>query len=460
MANQPFLARILGIPHIPTVRQINVRSAPTVSSQLLFKADVGTSNLGILDVQPDAEGRELHGKVYQWFHIDFGSSRYGWARDDLIEVYGDGTSAGYGVINTPTMAFTLRRRDTIRPGQETFRPSQPGGVQPIGVRTPVTPSQPVQPVQPSRPATPSQPAQLTSVQPISVQPATIQPSAQPATVEVKDELPDRTGPAMAQCMGKTGLTVRSGPGTQHGQLARMQYLEIVPILDSADGQDGKAFKWAKVDYKGTVGWVRCDFIRLSGDFSKTGLAPIDLYPSPAPDSWWVRDFDMNGSLIGAIHHGWDHAGNIGAPINAGPYGGTVVRVATCSKCGANGASILDKGFQLGDPRVLNDPAWNFGYGHFIIVRYENDKLPESTKQYLTTQGASGGHVFVMYAHLSKMHVRVGDVVAPDARIGDLGNSGQSSGPHLHLEVRFSTNPNEEWARMRAGLRSPEILFLR
>lgn len=49
----------------------------------------------------------------------------------------------------------------------------------------------------------------------------------------------------------------------------------------------------------------------------------------------------------------------------------------------------------------------------------------------------------LYAHLHKTNVKVGDVVYKDELIGYSGNSGRSSGPHLHYEVKYamkSLNP--------------------
>jgi murein DD-endopeptidase MepM/ murein hydrolase activator NlpD len=39
-----------------------------------------------------------------------------------------------------------------------------------------------------------------------------------------------------------------------------------------------------------------------------------------------------------------------------------------------------------------------------------------------------------YAHLSATHVRPGDRIARGARLGDVGGTGRSTGPHLHFEA--------------------------
>jgi len=44
--------------------------------------------------------------------------------------------------------------------------------------------------------------------------------------------------------------------------------------------------------------------------------------------------------------------------------------------------------------------------------------------------------YVVYAHLSGMTVHEGDLIVAGTRIGWTGNSGKSSGPHLHLEKRI------------------------
>ena len=46
----------------------------------------------------------------------------------------------------------------------------------------------------------------------------------------------------------------------------------------------------------------------------------------------------------------------------------------------------------------------------------------------------GNRLVTRYAHLSRMHVQAGDVVTPEERIGAVGSTGRSTGPHLHFEV--------------------------
>jgi hypothetical protein len=61
-----------------------------------------------------------------------------------------------------------------------------------------------------------------------------------------------------------------------------------------------------------------------------------------------------------------------------------------------------------------------GYGNYILLRHYNG-------------------LETLYAHLSSANVKVGQLVKAGEVIGLGGNTGRSSGPHLHYEVRYEGN---------------------
>jgi murein DD-endopeptidase MepM/ murein hydrolase activator NlpD len=72
-------------------------------------------------------------------------------------------------------------------------------------------------------------------------------------------------------------------------------------------------------------------------------------------------------------------------------------------------------------RVREIELGKYGYGIKVVIGHEN--------KYKS-----------LYAHLSETRVKVGDLVNTDQVIGLSGNTGRSTGPHLHLEIHHNDKP--------------------
>lgn len=66
---------------------------------------------------------------------------------------------------------------------------------------------------------------------------------------------------------------------------------------------------------------------------------------------------------------------------------------------------------------------------------EKDKKVGFGLRVWQTAKIDGQSVAIFYAHLSELAVKDGQVVTAGTRVGLSGNTGKSSGPHLHFEVR-------------------------
>lgn len=84
---------------------------------------------------------------------------------------------------------------------------------------------------------------------------------------------------------------------------------------------------------------------------------------------------------------------------------------------------IDFGGEIGDViksiksgTVVEVEHTKYGYGNTVVVDH-------------------GKGLTSRYAHLSNINVKVGDVVTTDTELGQVGITGRSTGPHLHLEIR-------------------------
>ena len=115
---------------------------------------------------------------------------------------------------------------------------------------------------------------------------------------------------------------------------------------------------------------------------------------------------FNGRV--AMHNGIDYKAPTGTPVYATGAGRVV-------KAGRSG-----------------------GYGKMVEIRHKNG---------LVTR----------YAHLSRISVKVGHKVETGQRIGKVGSTGRSTGPHLHYEVRKGKNARNPAKYLKAGMQIRGLL---
>ena len=127
--------------------------------------------------------------------------------------------------------------------------------------------------------------------------------------------------------------------------------------------------------------------------------------------------------------------------NSGSADGYFIKPVTGGSCrltqGKHDRYAVDIGCPTGTPIkasasgkvIFSKVGWNGAFGNLVIISHPN-----------------GTQTF--YAHQSKIAVSVGDQVSRGEVIGYVGNTGRSTGPHLHFEVRGARNPgfDNSWAK--------------
>ncbi|MFF0220491.1 M23 family metallopeptidase [Streptomyces vinaceus] len=127
----------------------------------------------------------------------------------------------------------------------------------------------------------------------------------------------------------------------------------------------------------------------------TAAKAVVAWQKPVASYTLSATFGKGGTMWSHKHSGQDFACPVGTPVKAASAG-------TIVKAGPGGGG--------------DGPA----YGNAIVIKHANN-------------------TYSQYAHLSKIQVRIGQKVAKGSQIALSGNTGNSSGPHLHFEIR--TTPN-------------------
>lgn len=127
--------------------------------------------------------------------------------------------------------------------------------------------------------------------------------------------------------------------------------------------------------------------------------------TPPLDAYWISSYygkrrdPYNGRW--AMHEGLDLAGQSGLKVRAAAPG-----------------KVIDVG-------------WQGGYGRIVTIDH-------------------GFGIETHYAHMKSTSVQKGDEVGHRGPIGKLGNTGRSTGPHVHYEIRVDEKPVDPMNFLKAG----------
>ncbi len=116
--------------------------------------------------------------------------------------------------------------------------------------------------------------------------------------------------------------------------------------------------------------------------------PVDRSIKRISSYYGWRTYYYRGRKITDFHRGIDIPSAVGTNINAAQSGEVILA------------------------------AWHSSYGNYCIIDH-------------------GGGISTLYAHCSQLLVKKGDKVALGEHIAEMGSTGQSTGSHLHFEVRVN-----------------------
>lgn len=142
---------------------------------------------------------------------------------------------------------------------------------------------------------------------------------------------------------------------------------------------------------------------FSENWDASGSDPYKIQVDSLPETWSVWLVDSLGSYhmpqTGRVTSKWGYRhGRLHQGIDISLPTGTPL-------------------FAVFDGKVRISKSVKGGYGNLVVIRHNN-----------------GLETF--YGHMSRRNVKPGDIVHAGDTIGFSGNTGRSTGPHLHFETRY------------------------
>jgi murein DD-endopeptidase MepM/ murein hydrolase activator NlpD len=178
--------------------------------------------------------------------------------------------------------------------------------------------------------------------------------------------------------------LRTGAGLDYSIVTVMPLNADVQVIDKpVDG-------WYPLTFGSLTGWA-------SGDYLASGPPDPNIQVEPVSSAGW--QWPIHGPITS--YFGPSHP--LGIDI------GTETQIGLPVVAANDGQVIVAGG----------DPCCNYGY--YVMLQHANG--------YTT-----------LYGHFSQIEVSVGQWVSRGQEIGKSGNTGHSTGPHVHFELRLGGVP--------------------
>lgn len=208
-----------------------------------------------------------------------------------------------------------------------------------------------------------------------------------------------------------GISIQAPKGSKVLALADGTVIETgkgFVVIDHGTGATSRYSTLEKVSVK------KGDKVKKGATLGTSGanvFFEIQFDGSPTDPSWAVNGGSLTGVFITPASGRFTSPyGPRKSPTNSGVdyhYGVDIAnKVGTPIKASASG-EVIKAGLGAG------------GYGNLVHIKHSVNGKPMST----------------VYAHLSTINVKVGDKVVQGQVIAQMGNTGRSTGPHLHFEIQ-------------------------
>jgi LysM repeat protein len=222
----------------------------------------------------------------------------------------------------------------------------------------------------------------------------------------------RKGDTLSEIASMFGVSVNTikWANNLNGPIKEGQILTILPITGIRyTVKKGDTVASIAKAYKADVDEIK-NFNSISGGLT---IGQMIIIPDAEAQSSPTKSSIKNGGA--SLGTGYFTRPIKGGVRTQGIHGHNGVDLASYFKApiyaAAGGEVIISK---------AND-AWNGGYGRYVVIKHPNG-------------------VQTLYSHLQEVFVMAGQSVSKGEQIGSMGNTGKSTGVHLHFEVRGAKNP--------------------